>query len=84
LLSEIEGPPCRLQAILKCLSHAPGALTVKIESDFGMTYSQYVCAVLDLASRCGPHANLKIHLSKSRQQQARFEPVEITQQHQVA
>jgi hypothetical protein len=66
MLSEIEGPPCHLQAILKCLSHAQSALTVKVASDFGMSYLQYVRAVLDLVSLCGPHTNLNIHLSRYR------------------
>ena len=62
LLTEMEGPPRHLQAILRCFERVPDALTIKIESDFRMTYLQYVRAVLDLVSLCGHHYNLKIHL----------------------
>jgi hypothetical protein len=58
----MEGPPRHLQAILRCFERVPDALTIKIESDFRMTYLQYVRAVLDLVSLCGHHYNLKIHL----------------------
>ena len=54
---------CHSKAILKCLSHVLSTLTVKIASDFGMSYLQDVHVVLDLVSLCRPHTNLNIHLS---------------------
>jgi hypothetical protein len=64
LLSEIEGPPCHLQAVLKCLSCVADGVTIKIESSLEMTYSQYVRAILVSVGLCGPHVNVKIRLSR--------------------
>ena len=62
LLSEMEGPPCHLRALLKCLSHVLDALTIKAGLDSRMTYMQYVRNVLRSVSLCGPHVHLEIHL----------------------
>ena len=62
LLSEIEGPPRHLQAFLKCVSHVPDKLAVKVGHDLEMTYPQYVHGVLGVVSLCGPHLRLAICL----------------------
>lgn len=64
LLSEIEGPPCYLQALLQCLSYVPDALTIKAGLDSRMTYQQYVRSVLGSVSLCGPGVHLEIHLTR--------------------
>jgi hypothetical protein len=62
LLSEIDGPPCHVQAVLMCLSHVPDALTITMESDLEMTYTQYVRTVINSVIMSGPHSHLEIHL----------------------
>jgi hypothetical protein len=63
VLSQIEGPPCHLHAFLTCLSHVPDALSIRVRSDQGIaTYLRYVRAILRLASMCGPHVHLDVHL----------------------
>lgn len=62
LLSEIEGPPYHIQAILKCLLCVPDTLTIKMDSDLGMTYSQYVHAALASMSLCGSRMHLEISI----------------------
>jgi hypothetical protein len=62
LLSEIEGPPRHLQALLKCVSRVPDKLAVKVTHDLEMTYLQYVHGVLGIVSLCGPHLRLAICL----------------------
>jgi hypothetical protein len=61
LLSEMEGPPCHLQALLSCFSRVPDALTIKAGQDSRMTYMQYVRGVLRSVNLCGPHVHLEIH-----------------------
>jgi len=63
LLSEMEGPPCHLQALLRCLKCVPDALAIKVGLDSRMAYSQYIYGVLGSVSLCGPHVHLEIHLS---------------------
>lgn len=62
-LSEIDGPPCHLLALLRRLSLTPAALTIKMGPDLALTYAQYVCAVLCSMSLCGPQVRLEIRLS---------------------
>jgi hypothetical protein len=62
LLSEMEGPPCHLRALLRCLSHVPDALTIKAGLDSRMTYVQYVRSVLGSVSLCRSHVHLEIYL----------------------
>ena len=62
LLSEVEGPPCYSQALLRCLSYVPDAFTIKTGLDLRMTYQQYVRSVLGSVSLCGPGVHLEIHL----------------------
>jgi hypothetical protein len=62
LLSEMDGPPCHLHALLRCLSHVPDALTIKAGLDSRMTYVQYVRNVLGSLRLCRSHVHLEIHL----------------------
>jgi hypothetical protein len=62
-LSEIEGPPCHLRALLRCLSPAPVALTIKMGCDLAMTYKQYVRNAFRSVSLCGPRVHLEIRLT---------------------
>jgi hypothetical protein len=62
-LSEIDGPPCHVRALLKCLWPTSAALTIKMGYDRAMTYPQYVRAVLHAVSLCSKsHVHLEIHL----------------------
>lgn len=61
-LSEINGPPRHLMALLQCLSPASPALTLKMGCDRTMTYPQYVHTVLRSVGLCGPYVHLEIRL----------------------
>jgi hypothetical protein len=61
-LSEIEGPPCHLLALLRCLSPTSAKLSIKIGSDWAMTYLEYVRAVFRLVRLCRPGIHLEIRL----------------------
>lgn len=61
-LAEIDGPPCHLRALLKCLASASATLTLKMDYDRAMTYPQYVRAILCSVSLCRSQVCVEIHL----------------------
>jgi hypothetical protein len=62
-LSEIEGPPCHVRALLKCILPTSPMLTIKMASDRVMTYPQYVHAVLHSMGQCRAPVRLEIRLT---------------------
>jgi hypothetical protein len=61
-LSEIEGPPCHLRALLRCLLPTSPKLKIKIGCDSAMTYPEYIQAVLRSVRLCRPGVYLEIRL----------------------
>ncbi|KIM80262.1 hypothetical protein PILCRDRAFT_9796 [Piloderma croceum F 1598] len=62
-LSEIEGPPCYVRALLKCILPTSPTLTIKMACDQAMTYPQYVRAVLCSMGQCRAPVRLEIRLT---------------------
>src|SRR5260370_25416222 len=59
---EIDGPLCHLQVFLKNFLSPPAEITIKMDCDLAMTYTQYVRSVLHSVSLCGPQVHLEIRL----------------------
>jgi hypothetical protein len=62
-LSEIEGPPCHMRALLKCILPTSPALTINMGRDRAMSYPQYVRAVMRSVSGCRVPIRLEIRLT---------------------
>lgn len=62
-LSEIEGPPCHVRALLKCILPTSPMLTIKMAGDRAMTYPQYVRTVLCSMGQCKAPVRLEIRLT---------------------
>jgi hypothetical protein len=63
-LSEMEGPPCHVQAVLKHIMPTSSELTIKMGCDWPMTYPQYIRAVLGSVSQCKAPICLEICLAR--------------------
>jgi len=62
-LSELEGPPCHIRALLKFILPTSPVLTINMGRDRAMSYLQYVRAVMCSVSRCRAPARLQIRLT---------------------